>query len=203
MELFYQEHKSELVPKSINFGSCYVILHEGSWIRVRASSIHQDGFVDCFLIDYGEEVHVPTGNVYVLRREFALEQAQAFVCRLDGLEELYEASVDSEHLTSLVGKEFVLEIVVEETSDDDDITIPVVMYDVITQSSINEELINLLTIESAMPVLDKVSRHETGNQRSSVCCRTPSPKCTFRTSKPTAMSTSRCAPPGTTASSRC
>jgi hypothetical protein len=116
MELFYQEHKSELVPKSINFGSCYVILHEGSWIRVRTSSIHQDGFVDCFLIDYGEEVHVPTGNVYVLRREFALEQAQAFVCRLDGLEELYEASVDSEHLTSLVGKEFVLEIVVEETS---------------------------------------------------------------------------------------
>jgi hypothetical protein len=203
MELFYQEHKSELVPKSINFGSCYVILHEGSWIRVRASSIHQDGFVDCFLIDYGEEVHVPTGNVYVLRREFALEQAQAFVCRLDGLEELYEASVDSEHLTSLVGKEFVLEIVVEETSDDDDITIPVVMYDVITQSSINEELINLLTIESAMPVLDKVSRHETVNQKSSVCCRTPSPKCTFRTSKPTAMSTSRCAPPGTTASSRC
>ncbi|XP_044261452.1 tudor domain-containing protein 7-like isoform X2 [Tribolium madens] len=160
METFYNNYKTELKANVVNSGSCYVIQHEGSWIRVRALKIPEHGIVDCFLIDYGEEVHVSIDNVYLLKRQFATEQAQAFVCRLDGLEDLYEASLDSEHLTALVGKEFVLEIVTDDISDTGDVTLPVVIYDVTSGASINEELISSLTIESAMPVLEKESISE-------------------------------------------
>ncbi|XP_063926404.1 tudor domain-containing protein 7 isoform X2 [Zophobas morio] len=154
MEVFYNNHQGELVSPVITLGSCYVIQQDGGWIRARALSLPHDGFVDCFLIDYGEEIHIPIETMYVMKREFALEQAQAFVCRLAGLEEVGEASADSEHLTALVGREFVVEIIPEESSSDE-IAIPVVVYDITTGASINEELISLLTVESAVPVLDK------------------------------------------------
>ncbi|XP_973071.2 tudor domain-containing protein 7 isoform X1 [Tribolium castaneum] len=157
MESYYESYKTELKAKMINAGSCYVIQNEGLWIRVRVLKTPENGYVDCFLIDYGEELSISIDNVYLLKRQFATEQAQAFVCRLDGLEDFYEASIDSEILAGLVGKEYVLEIVTDDISDTGDVTIPVVMYDVTSGASINEELISSLTIESAIPVLEKDS----------------------------------------------
>ncbi|KAJ8958427.1 hypothetical protein NQ318_002213 [Aromia moschata] len=44
---------------------------------------------------------IPKNNIYQLKREFALSQAQAFVCRLVGLEELNDPVVD--HRVSFTG----------------------------------------------------------------------------------------------------
>ncbi|KAJ8975770.1 hypothetical protein NQ317_004820 [Molorchus minor] len=110
-----------------------------------------------FFIDYGDEMVIPKSNIYQLKREFALSQAQAFVCRLVGLEELYEASTSSEVLQSILYKQVILEMGADNIFDENstDLSIPVFLYDFQTGNSINQEMIPLLTIESASPVLQK------------------------------------------------
>lgn len=112
MEAFYSTHAASLKPEKISVGGYYIVKSDNLWLRVRILEVTPTE-VNCFCIDYGDEYLIPKDNVYQMKREFAIEQAQAFVCRLEGLEELYETSKTSEHLQNLVGRTVQLELVTE------------------------------------------------------------------------------------------
>lgn len=114
MEDFYNNRASSstLNATEISVGGYYVVKTENLWHRVRILEVTSSEVI-CFCIDYGDEYVLPKDSVYQMRREFAIEQAQAFVCRLEGLEELYETSRNSEHLQNLVGRAVQLELVTE------------------------------------------------------------------------------------------
>ncbi|KAG5886984.1 hypothetical protein JTB14_024203 [Gonioctena quinquepunctata] len=150
MEEFYPAHRDGLKAVSVTAAAYYVTEIEKSWYRIRAISV-SDTEVYCFLIDYGDEMVIPRDQVYMLQREFALSQAQAFVCRMVGLEELYEISANSEVFQSILYTDVTLELASDNVVKND--IIPVYMYDLETGKSINQEMIPLLTIESALPVL--------------------------------------------------
>lgn len=109
MDIFYNLHSEELKAQTITKDGYYVTSYETMWVRVRAVAVSETD-VHCFFIDYGDEMAVPIDNMYQLKREFALSQAQAFVCRLAGLEELYEVSTNSEKIQSLLYKRVTLEM---------------------------------------------------------------------------------------------
>lgn len=112
LETFYNKHAESLKATKLQFGGYYVVKSDSLWFRVRILEI-TDTEVNCFCIDYGDEYSTSKDNVYQMKREFAIEQAQAFVCRLEGLEELYESSKHSKHLQDLVGKTVELELATE------------------------------------------------------------------------------------------
>ncbi|XP_018566265.1 tudor domain-containing protein 7 isoform X2 [Anoplophora glabripennis] len=155
MEAYYNQHAEVLKAQVITEAGYYVTNYENMWVRVRAVGISEKE-VHCFFIDFGDEMSIPTDNIYQLKRPFALSQAQAFVCRLVGLEELYEVSAHSEKIQSLLCKQVTLEMAVDNAAEENmHLSIPVFMYDYETGNSINQELIPLLTIESASPVIQK------------------------------------------------
>lgn len=112
MDTFYATRAASLQAKEISVGGYYVVKSDNLWFRVRILELTPSE-VNCFCIDYGDEYQIPKDCVYEMKREFAIEQAQAFVCRLEGLEELYETSRNSEHLQNLVGHTVQLELVTE------------------------------------------------------------------------------------------
>ncbi|CAH1996525.1 unnamed protein product [Acanthoscelides obtectus] len=153
MELYYARNHASLKPDNITKNCYYAAEYEGTWFRVRVLETNETE-VMCFLIDFGEEIAIPRKNIYQLKREFATSQAQAFVCRLIGLEVLYEFSLNSEILHDmLLYKQVQLELA-PDTAVENDLCLPVYMYDV-DGKSINEQLITLLTIESATPAISK------------------------------------------------
>ncbi|XP_060532697.1 tudor domain-containing protein 7A-like isoform X2 [Cylas formicarius] len=152
MELYYSSREDNLKAFNIVASGYYVAKVDGCYFRVRAVSV-TDNEVNCFCIDYGDEVMVHKTDIFELKREYATTQAQAFVCRLAGLEELYEISVNSELLADLVNMQVILELA--EACSDRENVIPVVMYEVETGNFISGNLIPKLTMESALPVLHK------------------------------------------------
>ncbi|KAK9876258.1 hypothetical protein WA026_012557 [Henosepilachna vigintioctopunctata] len=144
MESFYNEEGDDYKADSIQIGHYYVAYCDSNWYRVRALEIEELG-VNCFLIDFGDEYLIDISYLYRMRREFATCQAQAFVCRLAGLEDLYDENIPSDKISVYLGKEVILE---EAHSDIDDIdsdqNIAVVMYDFANGKSINEEILQLL-----------------------------------------------------------
>ncbi|KAJ8954659.1 hypothetical protein NQ314_007059 [Rhamnusium bicolor] len=156
METFYNLNESTLKIETITEAGYYIAKYDNTWYRIRAVAVY-DTEVHCFFIDYGDEMAIPKSNIYHLKREFALSQAQAFVCHLVGLEELYEASANSEILQGILYKQVILEMAVDNIVDENatNTSIPVFMYEFTTGNSINQELIPLLTIESASPIIQK------------------------------------------------
>ncbi|GJQ79843.1 hypothetical protein Trydic_g23305 [Trypoxylus dichotomus] len=136
-------------------GSYCAAYFEQNWYRVKVFEVN-DNDVNCFFIDFGDEQLIRKSDIYQLRREFAKEKAQAFICRLAGLEELYEVSNNSEHIQNLVGKTVHMETdSIEDVNRDTGAPISVVLYDTETSMSINQELIARITIESATPILNR------------------------------------------------
>ncbi|CAH0548702.1 unnamed protein product [Brassicogethes aeneus] len=157
MEKFYNAHAQSHKVTEVDAGRYYVANFDGGWYRVRAVNVDSSD-VTCFFIDYGDETLLQKDNLYQLKREFATCQAQAFVCRLAGLEELYEASANSEKLMSIMSKQVLLELASDSIDENlDELSFPVFMYDADTGNSLNQDLIPLLTIESASPVITKGS----------------------------------------------
>lgn len=113
LELIYNTQNKQLQAETIKEGGYFIVKHEDSWLRVRVFDV-TDKEVNCFCIDTGDELTVTKDQVYQLKREFAVEQAQVFVCRLAGLEEFYECSKNSEHISNLVTKTVVLEMHADE-----------------------------------------------------------------------------------------
>ncbi|XP_044764017.1 tudor domain-containing protein 7A isoform X2 [Coccinella septempunctata] len=152
MENYYNEESSKLQAKDIQVGSYYVANYDSNWYRVRALEV-QEQCVNCFLIDFGDEYLIQKSMVCNIKREFAMSPAQAFVCRLAGLEDLYDANVPLEKLMSYVGREVLLAEQVDSDSTETDQTIAVDMFDVNEGISINQQLLEFLTIEIATPVI--------------------------------------------------
>ncbi|XP_074027084.1 tudor domain-containing protein 7 tapas isoform X2 [Leptinotarsa decemlineata] len=150
MEKFYTNHKDNHRVDEVTPERYYVTQIENFWYRIRAIT-NVEGEVSCFLIDYGDEMIVPIDKVYELRKEFALSQAQAFVCRLFGLEDLYEISASSVVLQQILYTFVTLELASDNVVKND--IIPVYMYDLETGTSVNEDMIHRIAIESALPVL--------------------------------------------------
>nr|XP_022902802.1 tudor domain-containing protein 7 isoform X1 [Onthophagus taurus] len=153
----YENNKAKKRPIKISEGGYYAIFLEVyHWCRVRV--IETNGSkINCFLIDYGDELEVDEEQVFLLDPKFARRQAQAFVCRLAGLEELYEVSAQSSHIQDLWWKMVQLETEnIESAVHDPTAAISAVFYDVETNESINKRLISDITFESANPVLDKM-----------------------------------------------
>lgn len=113
LELIYNTQGRNLQVETIKEGGYFIVRSEDTWLRVRVLDV-TDKEVNCFCIDIGDELTVTKDQVYQLKREFAVEQAQVFVCRLAGLEELYECSKNSEHISNLMGKTVVLEMHADE-----------------------------------------------------------------------------------------
>lgn len=110
LENHYTQHGPSLkVTTDLTIGGYYVVQYETSWMRVRVLEFTKDE-ISCFCIDYGDEYTTSRDNIYQLKREYAIQQAQAFVCRLAGLEELYETSRNSESVQNLTGKAVQLEM---------------------------------------------------------------------------------------------
>ncbi|KAK9746736.1 OST-HTH/LOTUS domain [Popillia japonica] len=149
-EQTYNENPQNPKPEVLNEGSYCAAYFDQNWYRVKVFEVNEND-ENCFFIDYGDVQLIRKSDIYQLRREFAKEKAQAFICRLAGLEELYEVSINSEHIQNLVGRTVHL----EPDSIEDDAPIPVVLYDPESSITINQELIGNITIESATPVLNK------------------------------------------------
>lgn len=117
---FYKQDKVNKLTDAIDVksGGYYCVLVDGMYCRVRVLEVFEKN-VNCFLIDYGDEHLVLKDAIYQLDTQFSKQQAQvtaqnsllnwlaisfciqAFICRLSGLEELYEVSTSSEHLHGL------------------------------------------------------------------------------------------------------
>ncbi|XP_050308699.1 tudor domain-containing protein 7B isoform X2 [Anthonomus grandis grandis] len=150
LQVNYEQRKMQ--PDTILQHSYYIAKVEGIYYRVRTIRINEDD-VDCFLIDYGSELAVPKTDIFVLARFYATSQAQAFVCRLFGLEGLQEMSNSSKSFAdSLLDRAVVIELVETDTNTDENI-LPVLMYDPETGNSINEEFLNASHAEIAWPQL--------------------------------------------------
>lgn len=79
MELYYERYGDTTKAKTVTLGAHYVTKYENAWYRVRA--IEDENLkVLCFFIDDGDELLVLKNDLYQLKREFAMEQAQ--VCKL-------------------------------------------------------------------------------------------------------------------------
>ncbi|KAF7287644.1 hypothetical protein GWI33_005992 [Rhynchophorus ferrugineus] len=155
LQMYYQECEKQLIPRTICRAGYYVARYDDEFCRVRAVNV-KDQDVDCFFIDWGDELSIPKSNIFEIRREYAYAQAQAFVCRLSGLEELYGISGASQSITSLEKMQVELEMAVENpTTSNTNEALPVFMYSLETGKSINEELIPKLTMELASPTLQK------------------------------------------------
>ncbi|XP_057667390.1 tudor domain-containing protein 7 isoform X1 [Diorhabda carinulata] len=151
LEEYYNNNKESLRAPVVNRNGYYVASYEYGWYRVRAVEVDEKTVL-CFYIDFGDEIVLPIDKIYQLKREFAVCQAQAFVCRLAGLEDLYEVSVGSAILQSLLYKNVVLEVASDTiATDENDVSLPVYMYDMETGVCLNKELIPKLTLESAAP----------------------------------------------------
>lgn len=94
---------------NLSVGGYYIACYDGSLVRVRALEVTDDK-VNCFLIDFGDDTWITKDDIYVMKQEYAREQAQAFICRLAGLEDLYEVSEQSETMQQLVGLQVEIEL---------------------------------------------------------------------------------------------
>ncbi|KAB0791266.1 hypothetical protein PPYR_03066 [Photinus pyralis] len=159
MSLEMEAHYSKLgkyeIAETIQMGGHYVAFSETWWCRVRVFEVNGDD-IHCFCIDFGDEWVIKKDALYILKQEFAEVQAQAFVGRLAGLEELYEVSKSSEHLQTLLSR--TVQVQQDSNSDDSeadpsDPTLSVVLYDIDTGKPINEEIITYIGIEVATPAL--------------------------------------------------
>ncbi|KAF5301058.1 hypothetical protein FQA39_LY10877 [Lamprigera yunnana] len=155
LEDYYNTNAKMEMVESIQIGGHYVALHDKMWCRVRVFEVNEDD-VHCFCIDFGDEWIIKRNVLFRLNKRFAKEQAQAFVCRLAGVEELYEASKTSEHLQSFLGK--TVRVQVESNANNSEIdpidpAVPVVLYDIESGAPINEEIITLMSMEMALPRL--------------------------------------------------
>lgn len=109
IEIVYNMDGMKYKAENIKQGGYFIVHSDDLWLRVRVLDVN-DKEVNCFCIDTGDELTVAKDQVYQLKREFAREQAQVFVCRLFGMEELYECSKYSEHIANLVGRSVMLEM---------------------------------------------------------------------------------------------
>ncbi|XP_017780173.1 PREDICTED: tudor domain-containing protein 7B isoform X2 [Nicrophorus vespilloides] len=160
MESVYNKENGSLSATSVIIGNYYVAWIDNFWYRVRVLECDDNDNIQCLLVDTGDDQKVPKKHMFHLELQFAKRQAQAFICRLAGLEELYEVSVASETLQKLEGRTFQLEPCLEEGEHAKYDPIRVVMYDIESGVSINDELISLISIENAQPVLDEASPNE-------------------------------------------
>lgn len=62
-------------PDAVSVGSFYVALLENTYLRVRVLDTTQTD-VNCFLIDFGDDVTVNKRNIYPITRNLAKIQAQ-------------------------------------------------------------------------------------------------------------------------------
>lgn len=67
------------IASNINVGGFYVALIDDDFIRIRISEMNDDkDEINCFLIDFGDELLIPREKIYDIKREFAREHAQVF-----------------------------------------------------------------------------------------------------------------------------
>ncbi|GLV35884.1 tapas [Carabus blaptoides fortunei] len=137
---------------SVNVGGFYVVRYGDGWYRVRALKLGKHD-VTFFLIDYGEELLIPRCDIFVLKREFAREPAQAFVCRLVGLEELVNMSCVNTHLETITGRQYVARAHQDSAMD----AVPIVLYDVDEHTgpcNVNQLLMQQIVTDSVVSSLD-------------------------------------------------
>lgn len=75
MELHYERYGNKIKAETVRVGAYYVTKYDNSWFRVRAIK-DEDTEVLCFFIDDGDELSVSKSNLYKLKREYAVAQAQ-------------------------------------------------------------------------------------------------------------------------------
>lgn len=143
-------------PERVIVGGHYIVLHGDDACRVQVlsytSSTEETAL--CFYVDYGEAQEVGLNEMFTLEEEFASIQAQAFQCRLQGLEDLYEFSNDSEALMNLVGNEYYMEIAPRPNNGGDEV-MGVYLYDIESNDNMNEVLESQLLVECASPYLSE------------------------------------------------
>lgn len=144
MQAHYTSNGWAEVASNVTTGGFYVVPYEGCWSRVRVLNVG-DRDVSCFFLDYGDEHVVPRSNMHVLKREFAKEQAQAFICRLAGLEELASVSSGDKHLIRLIDSTFLAkpQLDVQEDAERGASAVPIFLYNVDENVSADESDVNL------------------------------------------------------------
>lgn len=75
MELYYERYGKNIKAETVTMGAYYVTNYDNAWYRVRTLEA-DNSEVQCFFIDYGDELCVPKSDLYLLKREFATAQAQ-------------------------------------------------------------------------------------------------------------------------------
>lgn len=99
----YRLDSANLKAKVLTPGGYYIAEWINTFFRVRILEIF-DMEVRCFFVDFGDDYNLSKDSLYVMKREFARDQAQAFICRLAGLEDLYDFPVNSAYAGDLIGK---------------------------------------------------------------------------------------------------
>lgn len=152
-----RSHSMAQRPERIIVGGHYAVLHNDLACRVQVLelTLPAEDQALCFYVDYGDAQQIRTSEIFTLDAEFANIQAQAFSCRLQGLEELYDYSTESDILAEFVGNAYYMQKAPKtdnEVSEADEV-MGVYFYDVETNVQLNEDLENRLIVESAVPYL--------------------------------------------------
>lgn len=135
----------------------YYAAWDKTWHRAQALEVRENGLL-CLMVDRGDDCFIPFENIYALHRQYARERAQAFVCRLAGLDELYEASQFTDAIIELEDAEITLELIEDtENGETPKKIVSVVMYDIETGVEFNTELMAMIAIENTTHTFDIVS----------------------------------------------
>ncbi|XP_065172574.1 uncharacterized protein [Atheta coriaria] len=123
---------------------------DSGWHRVRALEVHQtDAKCLCLFVDIGEDCLINFGDIYALHMDFARVRAQAFACKLTGLDALFDVSQDSQAIRDLQGMDVTLEAVGGDDEEDVQKIFSVVMYDLETGQACNKDLMISIAVENA------------------------------------------------------
>lgn len=140
--------KEKQIPKSFNVGQIYVVLVNECAYRVRVEKVDDSRRqCFCFFIDEGDLRWYDMNEMYICQNKFLKLAPQAIRFALHGLEEFDENDFAKKHLEDVllnpritfVGQIFTKkeDYIAQEESDDLEAIVQVVMYDTSTDDDIN------------------------------------------------------------------
>lgn len=139
--------KNKQIPETFNVGQIYLILINECAYRVRVEKVDESRrHCFCFSVDEGDYRWCDMNEMYVCQNKFLKLAPQAIRFALHGLEEFDENEFAKKHLEEtllsappLVGQIFTRkeDFIAQEESDDLEPVIQVVLYDTSTDDDIN------------------------------------------------------------------
>ncbi|XP_075545639.1 tudor domain-containing protein 7-like isoform X4 [Dermacentor variabilis] len=132
----------------------YATFHDERWLRVQPLKDAENGKVECWFVDEGNNGLIPVGDLWELPERFAELAQQAIGCQLDGLLEYADCDGIVDILSDLLlGKNLVAEILQREDP------VSVILYDTWGPDDVNmNDMVHLSLMKPRLPEKGCVGR---------------------------------------------